>query len=54
MARFFFRDDMTLEIHIPEATGVGAGGSAATEAGFVLRRGKDILNVGPLGRILRR
>ena len=53
MALFYFPDGVTLEIHIPKATGVGAGESVATEAGFILRRGKEILNVGPLGRILR-
>ncbi len=54
MARFYFPDQVTLEIHIPGATGLSAGESVATEAGFILRRGKEVLNVGPLRHILRR
>ena len=54
MARFYFPDQVMLEIHIPGATGLSAGESVATEAGFILRRGKEILNVGPLRHILRR
>ena len=52
MARFVLPDGVTLEIHIPRATGVGTGDSAATEAGFILRRGAKLVNVGPLGRVL--
>ena len=54
MARFYFPDQVMLEIHIPGATGLSAGESVATEAGFILRRGKKVLNVGPLRHILRR
>ena len=54
MARFYFPDQVTLEVHIPGATGLSAGESVATEAGFILRRGKKVLNVGPLRHILRR
>ena len=52
MARFVLPDGVTLEIHIPRATGVDAGDSAATEAGFILRRGAKLVNVGPLARVL--
>lgn len=52
MARFSFADGRTLEVHVPGATAVDGGESAARAAGFVLRRGPDLLNVGPLVDLL--
>jgi hypothetical protein len=52
MVVFTFADGRTLEIHVPGATGVEDGESAARTAGFVLRRGREILNVGVLEQLL--
>lgn len=52
MALFTLADGVTLEIHIPHATDVTGRPSAAREHGFILRRGKEILNVGGLARLL--
>jgi hypothetical protein len=54
MALFFLPDGMTLEIHIPQATAVRGGPSPARQAGFILRRGREIINVGPLARTIWR
>lgn len=53
MAIFTLAGGVTLEIHIPQATGVDGRPSAAREAGFILRRGKEILNVGGLAGLLQ-
>ncbi len=52
MARFQLPDGLTLEVHIPNATSATIADSAAKEAGFILRRHGQLVNVGPLGRIL--
>ena len=52
MARFTFPDGRTLEVHVPGATAVDSSESAAKAAGFVLRRGRELLNVGPLTDLL--
>ncbi len=51
MALFTFAGGWTLEIHIPWATGIGGGHSRATTPGFVLRREREIVNVGVLADI---
>lgn len=48
MALFVLADGATLEIHVPDAVGVEAGPSTARMPGFVLRRGKRVVNVGAL------
>lgn len=53
VAVFCLPDGVTLEVHIPGATEVRGGPSPAREAGFILRSGKEIMNVGPLGAITR-
>lgn len=53
MALFTLADGITLEIHIPHATDVAGSPSAAREAGFILRRDKEVLNVGGLARLLQ-
>lgn len=52
MALFVLPGGVTLEVHVPGATEVRGGPSAAREAGFILRRGREIVNVGPLGRAI--
>ncbi|MBA3549069.1 MAG: hypothetical protein H0T76_21505 [Nannocystis sp.] len=49
---FTFADGRTLELHVPGATSIEGGRSAARTAGFVLRRGREILNVGVLEDLL--
>jgi hypothetical protein len=46
--RFTMHDGMTLEIHIPGATRVETADSPTRTAGFVLRNGQEIANVGVL------
>lgn len=52
MALFIFPDGRTLEIHVPGAARVRGGPSAARMAGFILRRGREIVNIGPLVELL--
>ncbi|HEY0133236.1 MAG TPA: hypothetical protein VGB85_04125 [Nannocystis sp.] len=54
MARFILRDGTTLEIHVPDATTVETGDSRARTAGFILRYGREIVDVGLLARLIRR
>lgn len=54
VAVFSLPDGVTLEVHVPGATAVRGGPSAARQAGFILRRGREIVDVGPLGRLLRK
>lgn len=54
MALFSLLDGMTLEIHIPTALAIHGGRSTASEAGFILRRDQELVNVGPLGHMLRK
>lgn len=51
MARFILRDGMTLDIHIADAAAVETGPSSARTAGFILRNGREIVNVGVLSLI---
>lgn len=51
MARFALGNGMTLEIHIPDAASVETAASPAREAGFILRHGREIVNVGVLSWI---
>lgn len=53
MARFTMRNGMTLDIHIPDATAVETSPSPARTAGFILQRGREIVNVGVLSLIFR-
>jgi len=53
MALFVLPDGVTLEVHVPGTREVRSGPSAAREAGFILRRGREVMNVGPLGWLLR-
>ena len=48
MALFTLADGATLEVHVPSAIAVEGRPSTATTPGFILRRGKRIVNVGPL------
>ena len=51
MARFTLRNGMILDIHIPDATAVEIDPSPARTAGFILRDGREIVNVGVLSWI---
>ena len=51
MVLFTLTRGMTLEIHIPGATSVTGGPSRARTPGFILRRGREIVNVGVLAGI---
>jgi len=48
MARFLMADGAVLEIHVPDAVRVETEPSEAHTPGFVLRRGRRIVNVGAL------
>ena len=54
VAVFCLPDGVTLEVHIPGATEVRTAPSPSREAGFILRSGEEIMNIGPLGAIVRR
>lgn len=51
MARFTLRNGMTLDIHIPDAESVETAASPARAAGFILRDGRELVNVGVLSWI---
>lgn len=53
MARFILSDGMTLEVHVPDAIAIDVGGSQARTAGFILRYGREIVDVGLLNRLVR-
>lgn len=48
MALFRLADGAVLEVHIPNVTAIECCSSSATTPGFILRRGRTIVNVGPL------
>lgn len=54
VAVFCLPDRVTLEVHIPGATEVRTAPSPSREAGFILRSGEEIMNIRPLGAIVRR
>jgi hypothetical protein len=51
MARFTLNNGMLLEIHISEAASVTTADSPSRTPGFILRDGKEIVNVGPLSHL---
>ncbi|HEY0138615.1 MAG TPA: hypothetical protein VGB85_31240 [Nannocystis sp.] len=48
MALFLLADGATLEVHIPDVADAELHASTARTPGFILRRGRRIVNVGAL------
>ena len=51
MARFTLQNGMVLEIHIPDAAAVETAESPTLTAGFILRSGDEIANIGVLSQL---
>lgn len=51
MARFTLQNGMVLEIHIPGVARIETSESPTRTAGFTLRNGEDLVNVGVLSML---